>query len=409
MPTKYPQSFKDRATRMVFDRLEDEDAPSRYVVIRETAPKLSIATEALRRWVEQAEVDTGKKSGVPTDAQEQIRKLQRENASASPGQGDPQDGVSFFCSGTRPPHDEMIAYIDMFRDRFGVESICRVLGATDRGFITSRGYRAAKARPASDRSRRDAALIPVVKELHQANYGVYGVRKMWHAMRRAGWEVGRDQVARLMRLAGLSGVVRGRKPRTTIAAKVPDQRPDLVNRDFGVTAPNRLWVADITYVRTTSGFCYTAFVTDAFSRKIVGWATRKTMRTEALALEALEHALLSAKDQALDGLVHHSDRGSQYVSIRYTEHLTKAGLTASVGTAGDAYDNALAETVNGLYKTELIYARPAWPSATAVEFETMNWVHWWNTTRVHEALDYQTPTEIEASYHMTQAQALSPV
>lgn len=303
----------------------------------------------------------------------------------------------------------MIRYVDMFRDRFGVEPICRVLGATDRGFLTSRGYRAAKARPVSVRSRRDAVLIPVLKELHQVNYGVYGVRKMWHAMARAGWEVGRDQVARLMRLAGLAGVVRGRKPHTTIAAKVPDHRPDLVKRNFKVSAPNQLWVADITYVRTTNGFCYTAFVTDAFSRRIVGWSTRTTMRTDALPLEALEHALLSAKDQALDGLVHHSDRGSQYVSIRYTEHLAKAGLTASVGSAGDAYDNALAEAVNGLYKTELIYARPAWPSATEVEFQTMNWVYWYNTSRLHEALDYQTPTEVEADYHMTQAHALSPV
>ena len=242
----------------------------------------------------------------------------------------------------------MIAYIDMFRDRFGVESICRVVGVTDGGFITSRGYRAAKTRPASDRSRRDAVLIPVVKELCQANYGVYGVCKMWHAMVRASWEVGRDQVARLMRLSGLHGVVRGRKPRTTIAAKVPDHRPDLVNRDFGVTAPNRLWVADISYGRPTSGFCYTAFVADAFCRKIVGWSTRTVMRTDALPLEALEHALLSAKDQALDGLVHHSDCGPQHVSIGYTEHLATAGLTASVGTARDAYDNALAETVNGI-------------------------------------------------------------
>src|SRR5699024_2580842 len=165
--------------------------------------------------------------------------------------------------------------------------------------------------------------------------------------------------------AGISGVVRGRKPRTTISTKEPDDRLDLVNRNFKVRRPNRLWVADITYVRTTNGFCYTAFITDTYSRRIVGWATRSTMRTDALPLEALEHALIAAKDQALgnlDGLIHHSDRGSQYVSIRYTEHLAKAGINASVGSAGDAYDNALAETVNGLYKTELIYARPAWPS-----------------------------------------------
>src|SRR5699024_8355270 len=164
-----------------------------------------------------------------------------------------------------------------------------------------------------------------------------------------------------------------------------------------------------TYVHTTSGLCYTAFITDAFCRKIIGWSTRATMRTDALPLEALEHALLGAQEQALDGLVHHSDRGAQYVSIRYTDYLAQAGLAASVGSAGDAYDNALAETVNGLYKTELIYARPAWPSAIEVEFQTMNWVHWWNTSRLHEALAYQTPAEFEADYHMAQAQHMSPV
>src|SRR5690625_391291 len=166
-----------------------------------------------------------------------------------------------------------------------------------------------------------------------------------------------------------------------------------------------------TYVRTTAGFCYTAFITDTYSRRIVGWATRSTMRTDALPLEALEHALIAAKDQAidsLDGLVHHSDRGSQYVSIRYTEHLTDAGITASVGSAGDAYDNSLAETVNGLHKTELIYARPAWPSVTEVEFQTMNWIHWWNNIRLHQGLDYQTPAEAEAAYYETQARAVAP-
>lgn len=160
-----------------------------------------------------------------------------------------------------------------------------------------------------------------------------------------------------------------------------------------------------TYVRTTSGFCYTAFVTDVFSRKIVGWSTRSTMRTEDLPLEALEHALIAAKDQALQGLVHHSDRGSQYVSIRYSERLEEAGITPSVGSRGDAYDNVLAETVNGLYKAELIFARPAWPSVTEVEFETLKWVHWWNHNRLHEALDYLTPTEYETNHYNTHARA----
>lgn len=182
-----PQSFKDRATRIVFDRLEDDDVPSRYVVIRETAPKLGIAVETLRRWVEQAEVEANKQPGVRTEAQDEIRKLKRENTELR--QAHEILKIGFFRSGAGPSHDEMIRYIDMFRDRFAVVSIGRVLGATDRGFMTSRGYRVAKALPASDRSRRDAALIPVVKELHRANYGVYGVAKMWHAMTRAGWEV----------------------------------------------------------------------------------------------------------------------------------------------------------------------------------------------------------------------------
>lgn len=295
----------------------------------------------------------------------------------------------------------MIAYIDMYKDRFGVEPICRTLCATEGGFLTSRGYRAAKTRPVCDREGRDSQLIPVLREVHARNYGVYGKRKMWHALRREGWGIGREQTARLMRKAGLQGVRRGRKPVTTRPARVVDTRPDLVDRDFTATGPNRLWVADITYVRAAGRFCYTAFVTDVFSRKIVGWSTRSTMRTEELPLEALEHALNNAKDQALHGLVHHSDRGSQYVSIRYCDRLREAGITASVGSVGDSYDNALAETVNGLYKAELIHARPAWPSTTEVEFETLKWVHWWNHERLHEALNYQTPTEYETTYYNT--------
>lgn len=302
----------------------------------------------------------------------------------------------------------MIKYIDMYKQHFGVESICRTLGKTEGGFITSRGYRAYKTRALSDRALRDSVLMSEIKRLHAENYGVYGVRKMWHLMRREGWNVGRDQVLRLMRKAETKGAVRGRKPVTTVKSKTVDTRPDLVDRNFKAPAPNLLWVADITYVRTTSGFCYTAFITDVFSRKIVGWATRTTLRTDALPLEALEHALMAAKGEALNNLVHHSDRGSQYVSIRYTERLAEAGVNASVGSTGDSYDNALAETVNGLYKTELIYARPVWPSVTEVEFQTMNWVYWWNTKRLHEALIYQTPEEAEKQYYKEHARVTTP-
>ncbi|SMY10798.1 IS3 family transposase [Brevibacterium jeotgali] len=217
----------------------------------------------------------------------------------------------------------MIRFIDTFRDRFGVELICRILGATARGFITSRGYRAAKTRTPAARTVRDEVLVEEVRRVHAANYGVYGARKMWHALRRAGWDVGRDQTARLMRLAGVTGVVRGRKPRTTVPGSIPDHRPDLVMRDFKAPAPNQLWVADITYVRTSCGFVYTAFVIDAYSRRITGWATRSSMTTEALSLEALEHALNTAQGST-DQLVHHSDYAEDFVIPR-NRALARAG------------------------------------------------------------------------------------
>ncbi|RRD46216.1 IS3 family transposase, partial [Arachnia propionica] len=193
----------------------------------------------------------------------------------------------------RPPHDEMIRFIDEHRDRFGVEAICRTLRATTCGFITSRAYRAAKTRPTSTRAMRDEVLLPEITRIHQENYSVYGVRKMWHAMRRAGWQIGRDQVARLMRITGLQGVRRGRKPRTTCPAGQPDPRLDLVNRRFTAERPNQLWVADITYVRVLTGFCYVAFITDVYTRSIVGWAVSASLHTTTLPLLALEHALQS--------------------------------------------------------------------------------------------------------------------
>lgn len=300
----------------------------------------------------------------------------------------------------------MIRYIDEHKERFGVELICRTLAATEGGFITSRGYRAAKARVRSARGLKDDLMIPEIQRIHAANYGVYGVRKMWHALRREGWDIGRDQTARLMRIAGVSGALRGRKPVTTVGARTPDHRPDLVERNFKVPAPGLLWVADITYVPTIAGFVYTAFVIDAYSRRIVGWATRATMTTEALSLEALEHALVTARRQEGAQLVHHSDRGGQYVAVAYTEKLADHGIRPSVGTVGDSYDNALAETVNGLYKTELIYSQPSWRSLTEVEFATMNWAHWWNTARLHEHLGYRTPAEVEAHYYEPQQEQI---
>jgi transposase InsO family protein len=263
----------------------------------------------------------------------------------------------------------------MYRDQFGVEAICRVLNQTEGGFITSRGYRAALSRPASDRAVKDQLLGREILEVFNAHYQVDGQRKMcyqvdgqrkmWHAMRRAGRQVGRDQIARIMKNLGITGKTRGRGPVTTRPAKTVDLRPDLVKRQVKADRPNRLWVTDTTYVRISTGFAYTAFVTDVFTRKTVGWAVASTMTTTALPLQALDHAIFTARGQ-LDQLVHHADHGSQYVSIIYSQHLQDAGITSSTGSVGDSYDNAMAEAVNRLCKSEVIYPGGTWNTAGQV-------------------------------------------
>jgi len=290
----------------------------------------------------------------------------------------------------------MIQFIDEHRDRFTVEFICQTLKSNrEGGFITSRGYRQSKARGLSAHSLRDAALVEHISAVHSANYGVHGVRKIWHVLRRDGIDIGREQTARLMRLAGVTGKGKGRSPVTTRKPKGPDPRPDLVARDFTAPAPGALWVADITYVRTRKGFVYTAFVTDVFSRRIVGWALSDSMRTEALPLQALNQAIVSAKETS--SLIHHSDHGSQYVSIVYNERLAEYGIAASTGTVGDSYDNALAENVNGSYKNELIHTR-TWSDVVDVEIATFEWVTWWNDSRLHQSLGYRTPAEVESEF-----------
>lgn len=284
----------------------------------------------------------------------------------------------------------MSRYIDTFRARFGVEPICRTLA------VAPSSYYAAKSRPPSARSIRDAELATTIRELHRSHFSVYGVRKLWRQLRREGEAVGRDQVGRLMRALGLAGATRTRRIRTTVPAPVAQRPADLVERVFSAPAPNVLWVADLTYVWTRAGFVYTAFVVDAFSRAIVGWRTAASLRTD-LALDALEMAL-HARGASLPDLVHHSDRGSQYLAIRYSERLAEAGAVASVGSKGDSYDNALAETVNGLYKAELIHRQGPWRTVEQVELATARWVAWWNRDRLHGACGDIPPAEFEAAY-----------
>jgi transposase InsO family protein len=285
----------------------------------------------------------------------------------------------------------MSRYIDLQRARYGVEPICRTLQ------VAPSTYYAARGRPPSARSLRDAELKPRLRQVHAQHLGVYGARKLWHQLKREGTAVARCTVERLMRELGLRGVRRGRQLRTTIADETAVRPLDLVQRDFHPPAPNQLWVADITYVRTWSGFAYVAFIIDAFSRYIVGWQVSRSLHTD-LVLTALGQALW-ARNGPFQGLVHHSDRGVQYLSIRYTERLAEAGIANSVGSRGDSYDNALAETVNGLYKAELVYRRGPWKGREDLELATLEWVDWFNNRRLYGALDYVPPAEYEASWY----------
>ena len=258
-------------------------------------------------------------------------------------------------------------------------------------------YYAAKSRPPSARAVRDEQLKVEIQRVYQDNFCVYGARKIWCQLRRDGIEVARCTVERLMRELGISGAVRGRTRRTTVADPTAQRAPDLVKRNFSAEAPNRLWVADFTYCATWTGMVYVAFVIDVYSRRIVGWRTSTSMTTD-LPLDALEMAIWS-RDDRLDKLIHHSDRGTQYTSIRYTERLIDAGAECSVGTTGDSYDNALAESVNGLYKTELYRKKGPWKTINDLEIATLEWVDWYNQRRLHSAIDHMSPTEYEDLYY----------
>ena len=285
-----------------------------------------------------------------------------------------------------------MSFISAHRERWGIEPICNTLQ------IAPSTFYAALSRPPSARQVNDERLKIEIARVHRDNFGVYGIEKVWRQLKRDGTQVGRDRVARLMDDLELSGVVRGKKTRTTIPAELSPRPADLVERNFTAPAPNRLWVADLTYVSTRCGFGYVAFVIDVFSRFIVGWRVSNSLHAE-LALDALEMAIWRRQRQDLSGLIHHSDRGSQYLSIRYTERLADAGAVRSVGSRGDSYDNALAEAVNGLYKAEVIRKRGPWRSLEQVELATAEWVDWWNHRRLHGAIRDMPPAEFEALYH----------
>ncbi|WP_375142940.1 IS3 family transposase [Aquincola tertiaricarbonis] len=397
---KFSPEVRERAVRMVQEHRGEY--PSLWAAIESIAPKIGCVPQTLNEWVKRAEVDAGVREGVTTSEAERVKELEREVRELRKANEILKLASAFFGpGGARPPPQVLKAFVDRHRQEFGVESICRVLQIAPSAYWR---HASRQRNPAlrSRRAQRDACLVLEVQRVWRANMQVYGADKVWRQLNREGVAVARCTVERLMRQQGLQGVRRGKAVRTT----VPDLKApcplDRVNRQFRAERPNQLWVSDFTYVSTWQGWVYVAFVVDVFSRRIVGWRQSSSMHTEFV-LDALEQALYDRKPTEGDGLVHHSDRGSQYLSIRYSERLAEAGIEPSVGSKGDSYDNALAETINGLYKAEVIHRRGPWKTKQAVELATLEWVAWFNHHRLMEPMGYIPPAEFEANYHRQHA------
>ncbi|MBK8665315.1 MAG: IS3 family transposase [Burkholderiales bacterium] len=401
---KYSPEVIERAVRMVFDA--KDQYPSQWAAIESIAGKIGCTAETLRKWVRQGERDSGVRPGPTTSERQRIKELEREVRELRKTNEILKLVSAYFGpGGARPPPQEVNAFIDEHRAAHGVEPICSARQVAPSAY---RRHAARVREPARlpARVQRDAELMPQVQRLFDANLRVYGADKVWRQLLREGVTVARCTVERLMRRLGLQGVRRGKGVRTT----VPDAKAacplDRVNRHFKARRPNQLWVADFTYVSTWQGFVYVAFVVDVFARRIVGWRVSSSMQTDFV-LDALEQALYARRAERDGDLVHHSDRGSQYVSIRYSERLAEAGIEPSVGSTGDSYDNALAETINGLYKAEIIHRRGPWKTREAVELATLEWVSWFNHHRLLEPIGYIPPAEAEANYWREQAEAFT--
>ncbi|WP_240376724.1 IS3 family transposase [Acidocella sp. MX-AZ02] len=391
---KFSPEVRERAVRLLLEH--KGEYPSEWAAMTSIAAKIGCTGETLRHWVRQAERDQGLRAGPTSEDRERIKALEREVRELRQANEILRKASAYFCAGgARPPVQAMIAFIDDHRGEYGVEPICKVLPIAPSTYHAQVARRADPSRR-SARSRQDEVLKAEICRVYGDNFSVYGVRKVWHQLRREGRDVARCTVARLMRAIGLQGVIRGKKLKTTLSNKAAPCPLDRVNRQFRAPCPNRLWVSDFTYVSTWSGFVYVAFVIDTFARRIVGWRASRTAHT-GFVLDALEQALHQRRP--VGGLVHHSDRGSQYVSIKYTERLRDAGIEPSVGSVGDSYDNALAETINGLYKAEVIHRRGSWRSFEEIEYATLKWVDWFNHRRIMEPIGYMSPAEAEKRYY----------
>ncbi|MEL3262788.1 IS3 family transposase [Escherichia coli] len=390
--TRFSPEVRQRAVRMVLESQDEYD--SQWAAICSIAPKIGCTPETLRVWVRQHERDTGGGDGGLTTAERQrLKELERENRELRRSNDILRQASAYFGEGgVRPPLEKMMPLLDKLREQYGVGPVC-----SEQHIAPSTYYHCQQQRHHPDkrsaRCQRDDWLKREIQRVYDENHQVYGVRKVWRQLLREGIRVARCTVARLMAVMGLAGVLRGKKVRTTISRKAV-AAGDRVNRQFVAERPDQLWVADFTYVSTWQGFVYVAFIIDVFAGYIVGWRVSSSMET-TFVLDALEQALWARRPS---GTIHHSDKGSQYVSLAYMERLKEAKLLASTGSTGDSYDNAMAESINGLYKAEVIH-RKSWKNRAEVELATLTWVDWYNNRRLLERLGHTPPAEAEKAYY----------
>ncbi|EKQ2493274.1 IS3 family transposase, partial [Escherichia coli] len=372
--TRFSPEVRQRAARMVLESQGEYD--SQWATICSIAPKIGCTPETLRVWVRQHERDTGGGDGGLTTAERQrLKELERENRELRRSNDILRQASAYFGEGgVRPPLEKMMPLLDKLREQYGVGPLCSELHIAPSTYYHCQQQRHHPDKR-SARAQRDDWLKKEIQRVYDENHKVYGVRKVWRQLLREGIRVARCTVARLMAVMGLAGVLRGKKVRTTISRKAV-AAGDRVNRQFVAERPDQLWVADFTYVSTWQGFVYVAFIIDVFAGYIVGWRVSSSMET-TFVLDALEQVLWARRPS---GTVHHSDKGSQYVSLAYTQRLKEAGLLASTGSTGDSYDNAMAESINGLYKAEVIH-RKSWKNRAEVELATLTWVDWYNNRR----------------------------
>ncbi|WP_430874418.1 IS3 family transposase [Escherichia coli] len=390
--TRFSPEVRQRAIRMVLESQGEYD--SQWAAICSIAPKIGCTPETLRVWVRQHERDTGGGDGGLTTAERQrLKELERENRELRRSNDILRQASAYFCEGgVRPPLEKMMPLLDKLREQYGVGPLCSELHIAPSTYYHCQQQRHHPDKR-SARAQRDDWLKKEIQRVYDENHQVYGVRKVWRQLLREGIRVARCTVARLMAVMGLAGVLRGKKVRTTISRKAV-AAGDRVNRQFVAERSDQLWVADFTYVSTWRGFVYVAFIIDVFAGYIVGWRVSSSMET-TFVLDALEQALWARRPS---GTVHHSDKGSQYVSLAYTQRLKEAGLLASTGSTGDSYDNAMAESINGLYKAEVIH-RKSWKNRAEVELATLTWVDWYNNRRLLERLGHTPPAEAEKAYY----------